>query len=234
MHCDMRSAGIDRHEVKIAQAQQGLFDAVIFFLTAALPLTAVLLLTAADDLQERLPVHAQRGQEGELPEHLPDRLLIIREAEDPAHQFEDAAAGGSAATRRDAPLDLMELQGLQLFEDFFEGSKAALLLEGSAEQLDEHDMFADGQNDLRHQHFVVLGPAAVRIDLFGKRKESAQRQLVLRVGETQRGVLGRHTGPRGEEEPDAGPHEIFQNVGVGQGGCAVLRSRASHSGRTAG
>ena len=127
----------------------------------------------------------------------------------------------------------MELQGLQLFEDFFEGSKAALLLEGSAEQLDEHDMFADGQNDLRHQHFVVLGPAAVRIDLFGKRKESAQRQLVLRVGETQRGVLGRHTGPRGEEEPDAGPHEIFQNVGVGQRGRRAVCGCGTDSGRIA-
>ena len=193
-----------------------------------------MLLTAADDLQERLPVHAQRGQEGELPEHLPDRLLIIREAEDSAHQVEDAAAGGSAAPRRDAPLNLRELQGLKLFEDFLEGSEAALLLEGSAEELDEHDMLADSQNDLRHQHFVVLGPAAVRIDLFGKRKESAQRQLVLRVGETQRGVLWRHTGPCGEEEPDAGPHEIFQNVGVGQSGRRAVRGCGADSCRTAG
>ena len=170
--------------MKIPQAKQNISE--------------ILIIVPSDKLPERFSVHSQGGQERELTDHLPDRLLIGREAEDPAHQFEHAAFDRGAAPCRNTPLDLRELKGHQLIKHFFEGGETALLLESGTEQLDEHDMLAHSQNDLGHYDLIALGPGTVCVDAFGQLEKSAERKLVRRVREAKGVILGRNAGPCGE------------------------------------
>ena len=125
---------------------------------------------------------------------------------------------------RNTPLDLRELKGSQLIKHFFEGREAALLLECSAEQLDEHDMLAHSQNNLGHYDFVTLGPGTVCIDVFGQLEKGAEWKLVRRIREAKGVVLGRDTGPCGEEKADSGPHKVLEYFGIGRS-CRTLRQQ---------
>ena len=124
---------------------------------------------------------------------------------------------------------MRELKRLQFLKHFFERREAALLLEGSTKELDEHDMLADGQNDLGHEDLIILGPGAVRVDAFGKCEKSFYRQFVRRVRETEGGVLGRNTCPCGEKKPDSGSHQVFQYVRICHFMPGALRQRCNIS-----
>ena len=85
-------------------------------------------------------------------------------------------------------------------------------------------MLAHSQNNLGHYDFVTLGPGTVCVDAFGQLEKSAERKLVRRVREAKGIVLGRDTGPCGEEKAYPGPHKVLEYFGIGHS-CRTLRQQ---------
>ena len=82
--------------------------------------------------------------------------------------------------------------------------------------------------EARAPHQRGKGSRTVCIDAFGQLEKGAEWKLVRRIREAKGVVLGRDTGPCGEEKADSGPHKVLEHFGIGHS-CRTLRQKLRKS-----
>ena len=201
-----RTANAD--QVKVAQAQQHV------------PQSARLKNITAE-IHKKTAVDAAGRQQGQDAE----KGLLVRRKD---REIKETAQAGVEVCGAAAVMDLRVAAAADLFQYLRDCAEAGVVFEGGSDELDGHDVLADGQDDLLHHDFLVLRPDVPVINLHGKVDQFSPGQEMVFIGETDRRVLGRHPKPGRDQQVRPGPADQVQDLSVGPALGIIFADRAQH------